>query len=170
MQKVFFGLLIALSCIGYSRAQLLLQPSEEVLRPRPIPSAQNINVAQLIGEKWRRVKPYNGDIERLWQFTHDTLTIHEYCYETKEWESWKYPYYLSSDDFYTYDEKEFDNSKVGNTPTGICIVYKLPKFTRPEYYRIIKLDKAEGIMELFRKGRWDEIGGGDCYLKLQIMK
>ncbi len=171
MQKIIVYLLIALSGIGYGRAQFVFQPTEEDLKPRPIPQGQTINVSQLIGTDWRIVYPYYGAKEEIWRFSKDSLRIFYYTYKTKEWTYHDWSYYLSADTAYTYDEKDFDTSKVGKTQTGICIVKKINKpDALPHYLRVVKFDYANKTMELFRKRRWNELGIGDCYIKLEENK
>ncbi len=170
MQKITFIFIIALLGIGYSRAQFVLQPDEDDLKPREIPSGQNINKSQLIGTDWRRTEPYYGDTEKIMRFTKDTLYIFYYQYNTKEWSVSKYPYYLITDESYTYDESDFDYSKVGKIENGACIVFEVWKDRYPEYYKIIEFDKDKKVMRLFRKRRWNELGIGDAYLRYEENK
>ncbi len=163
-------MLIALSGIGYSSAQFVFQPTEEDLKPRPIPQGQTINVSQLIGTDWRVIDPYYGDEEDILRFTKDTLYIFYYQYNTKEWSVSKYPYYLITDESYTYDESDFDYSKVGKIENGACIVFEVWKDRYPEYYKIIEFDKDKKVMRLFRKRRWNELGIGDAYLRYEENK
>lgn len=170
MKRTIIFLIIALLGIGYSRAQFVLQPTEEDLKPRPIPQGQTIDVLQLIGTDWRRTEPYYGKKEEIMRFTKDTLYIFYYKYNTKEWSVDKYPYYLITDESYTYDENEFDYSKVGKTENGACIVYEVWKNRYPKYYKIIKFDNDKKVMELFKKRRWNELGIGDAYLRYEENK
>ncbi len=165
MKRTIIILIIALLGIGYGSAQFVLQPDEDDLKPREIPSGQNINRSQLIGTDWRRIKPYYGRREEILRFTKDTVMIFYYYYKTQEWTVFKYPYYLITDESYTYDDNEFDHTKVGKTDNGACIVFERWKNRYPEYYKIIKFDKDKKVIEMFRKRRWDEISPGDVYMK-----
>ncbi len=178
MKKVITFIIIALFGISYSRAQFLTKPDADDLKQSYLPPAQNIDISQLLGKDWRKIEPYHGDEEEVWRFKKDTLTEFYYNYEYKEWRVFKHLYYLVTDTSYTYDDKDFDNSKVGKTKNGMCIVCRSTKNAkaRPDYYRIIKLDMTKGTMELFRKSRWDEVGSwdgedsGGAYFTLQIVK
>ena len=172
MQKIITILIIALLGIGYSRAQFIFKPDADDLKPRYIPAAQSVDISQLLGKDWRQIEPYYGYEEEVWRFTKDTMIVFNYNYEYKEWTVSQQPYYLITDTSYTYDDKDFDNSKVGKAKKGVCVVKKRIKNdnTRPKYYRIINIDMTKGIMKVFKKKRWDEIGLGDAYITLKIIE
>lgn len=172
MKRTIIFLIITLLGIGYSSAQFVLQPTEEDLKPRPIPQGQTIDVSQLIGTDWRIVYPYYGAREEIWRFSKDSLRIFYYTFKTQKWTYVDHLYYLSADTAYTYDDKDFDTSKVGKTQSGICIVYKMASNPNAvhHYYRVVKFDYAKKTMELFRKRRWNELSSGDTYIKLEENK
>ena len=135
MQKIITILIIALLGIGYSRAQFVLKPDADDLKPRYIPAAQSVDISQFTRKAWRQIEPYYGYEEKVWRFTKDTMIVFNYNYEYKEWTVSQQPYYLITDTSYTYDDKDFDNSKVGKAKKGVCVVQKRKKTVKasPNY-------------------------------------
>ena len=120
-----------------------------------------ISTSQLNGTKWKIKGNTSGSFD---QYTTDHIIWHR-----NDGSSFAYPYYLTDIPITSYEDSEFDYSKVGKQTSGRYIVTLNPKQKVVYCASIQSFDKTKGtfITKLVTKGL---IGVGDGISTYEIVK